>query len=169
MNNELLYILLVVLIGIIIYFLLSRRAKNMVTTKQEPYKDPQHSLPLRLQAYERLTLLSDRMAIPNLVQRMVNSNMSAKLLQQEMVQNIRQEFEHNITQQIYVSRNAWNAVTHLKEQNIMLLHQIAGKMPETANGLMYCQTVLEHLANHPEASLYESTTEMLASEAQKLM
>lgn len=175
MNNEFLYGAIIILAGIIIYLFTRKNGVNAMqkelgnTVKHTNTRQQQDTLPLRLQAYERLTLLADRIAIPHLIQRLANSALSAKLQQQDMVQNIRQEFEHNITQQIYVSRKAWNAVNHLKEQNIMLLHQIAGKLPETANGLEYCQALLEHLSQNPAASLYENVSEILAEEAQMLM
>ena len=62
---------------------------------------------LKLQAYERLILLADRIAIPNLVARSNQAGLSAKEMQSLLTQTLRQEFDHNITQQIYVSPEAW--------------------------------------------------------------
>ena len=65
---------------------------------------------LRLQAYERLTLLVDRIALPNLISRINQAGTSAKDMQMLLTRSIKEEFDHNITQQIYVSTDAWNSV-----------------------------------------------------------
>ena len=74
--------------------------------------------PLQLQAYERLILLADRIALPHVIGRSNQPGMGLKDMQYLLVNTIRQEYEHNITQQIYVSPEAWEAVKNLKEQNI---------------------------------------------------
>ncbi|MFX8071243.1 hypothetical protein ABTK88_19155, partial [Acinetobacter baumannii] len=73
---------------------------------------------LQLQAYERLTLLVDRITLPNLISRLNNPDFSAQEMQVLLTQTIKQEFDYNITQQIYVSAESWEAVKNLKEQNM---------------------------------------------------
>src|SRR5688500_11846457 len=63
---------------------------------------------LRLQAYERLTLLVDRIALPNLISRVNQGGIGAKEMQLILTRTIKEEFDYNITQQIYVSPDAWN-------------------------------------------------------------
>ena len=75
------------------------------------------TIQLRLQAYERLTLFVDRIALPNLISRVNEPGASVREMQVLLTQNTKQEFEHNITQQIYVSADAWTAVKNLKDQN----------------------------------------------------
>ncbi len=87
---------------------------------------------MKLQAYERLILLADRIALPNLISRSNQPGLSAREMQNLLVQTIRQEFDHNITQQIYVSPEAWDAIRNLKEQNMLIINQVASFLPESA-------------------------------------
>src|SRR5688572_16128273 len=81
--------------------------------------------PLQLQAYERLMLFVDRIALPNLISRSNQSGLSAREMQALLTQQIRQEFEYNVTQQIYVSPESWEAVRNLKDQNLLIINQIS--------------------------------------------
>ena len=126
---------------------------------------------MQLQAYERLILLTDRIAIPNLIQR-VNQGaggLSARDMQSLLTHSIRQEFEHNITQQIYVSPEAWDAVRNFKEQNLLIINQVASFMPEEATGMDLNKHLLDLLMQSPKASLQNVVSEALAYEAKKLM
>src|SRR5581483_6830909 len=81
--------------------------------------------PLQLQAYERLILLVDRIDLPNLISRTSQACLSARDMQAVLTQTIRQEFEYNVTQQIYVTHESWEAVRNLKDQNLLIINQIA--------------------------------------------
>ncbi|WP_336139560.1 hypothetical protein, partial [Klebsiella pneumoniae] len=81
-----------------------------------------------------LTLLVDRIAIPNLVSRTNTGGLTAQEMQLILIKTIRDEFDYNVTQQIYVSREAWNAVKQLKEKNLLLINQVANALPANATG-----------------------------------
>src|SRR5689334_11154230 len=72
---------------------------------------------LQLQAYERLILLTERIALNNLISRVNQPGLNAREMQAILTQSIKQEFEYNVTQQIYVTPEAWDAVRNLKDQN----------------------------------------------------
>lgn len=92
-------------------------------------------VPLRLQAHERLLLFMERITFENLVMRMEARGKSAKALQIELTQEIRAEFEHNLTQQLYVERETWEAVVKAKEHTIGFIHKTAlGLAPEATGG-----------------------------------
>jgi hypothetical protein len=78
--------------------------------------------PIQLQAYERLVMFLERMSPDNLVLRCYQPNMDAKLLKDVMVQNIRDEFEHNLSQQLYVSNSAWELIKNAKEEMISIIN-----------------------------------------------
>lgn len=124
---------------------------------------------LQLQAYERLILLTERIALPNLINRMNHEGFSAKQMQGMLTETIRQEFEHNITQQIYVSAEAWDAVRNLKEQNIFIVNQVASFLPPQASALDLSKHLLEMIAQNPKASLHGVVSEVLSFEAKKAM
>jgi hypothetical protein len=123
---------------------------------------------IQLQAYERLILLTDRIALPNLIQRVNQPGLSAREMQSLLTLSIRQEFEHNITQQIYVSAEAWDAVRNYKDQNTLIVNQVGSFMPEEATGNDLNRQLLEMLVQNPKASLQNIVSEVLSYEAKKL-
>ena len=158
------------LLGGTLAFLLwkERKRASKGVTKTEKEK-PAASLPLQLQAYERLILLSERISLPNLINRTSQPGLTARDLQQILTQSIKQEFEHNVTQQIYVTPEAWDAVRNLKEQNIHVINQVASFLPPDASGMDLSKYLLEMLMQNPKASLHGIVSEVLSYEAKKLL
>jgi hypothetical protein len=124
---------------------------------------------LRLQAYERLTLLVDRIALPNLISRVSQVGISAREMQMLITKNIKEEYDYNITQQIYVSPDAWNAVKNLKEQNMLIVNQLASTLPPNATGLDLNKFLLEYLMHDKKGQLHEVVSDVLSYEAKKLL
>ena len=124
---------------------------------------------LQLQAYERLILLTDRIAIPNLIQRLNQPGVTLRDMQALLTHTIRQEFEHNITQQIYVTAEAWDAVRNFKEQNLLIINQVASYLPAEASGADLNKQLLDLLVQNPKASLQNVVSDALSYEAKKLM
>jgi len=124
---------------------------------------------LQLQAYERLVLLCDRIAIPNLVSRTSDPQMSAREMQAVLVNNIKQEFDYNTSQQIYVSAVAWNAVQNLRDQSLLTINQISNVLPPDAKGVDLNKQLLAVLLAQKEKALHSLVMETLNSEAKKLM
>ena len=79
-------------------------------------------MPMRFQAYERLTLFLERISPSSLLIRVNRAGMSARELQSELLITVRAEFEHNITQQIYVSHDAWELVKGAKEDTVKIIN-----------------------------------------------
>jgi hypothetical protein len=90
-------------------------------------------LPLRLQAYERIILFLERISPNNLILRLNKPEMSSVQLQSALVKVIREEFEYNLSQQLYISLKAWELVKNAKEETIKLINVASGKIPETAS------------------------------------
>ena len=125
--------------------------------------------PLQLAAYERLVILADRIAIPNLISRSSQPGLSKTDMQQLLTQTIKQEYDHNLSQQIYVSADAWEAVRNLKDQNIHLINQVASVLPAEANGLDLNKKILDFVLNQPQGSIHTLVQEVISAEAKKLM
>jgi hypothetical protein len=169
----------------VLAFLLIRQRRQIKQAEDRAGRPAEHSGPsdqpnhsgqqgaqvrqLQLQAYERLILLTDRISIPNLIQRVNQPGLDAREMQSLLTQSIRQEFEHNITQQIYVSAEAWDAVRNLKEQNLLIINQISSFLPEQASGHDLNKHLLDLLMQNPKASLQNVVSEALSYEAKKLM
>ena len=90
-------------------------------------------------------------------------------MQMVLIQNIRQEFEYNVTQQIYVSAEAWDAVRNLKDQNLLIVNQVSSYLPAEATGQDLNRALLEMLMQNPKASLHNIVSDVLSFEAKKIM
>ncbi len=127
------------------------------------------SLSLQLQAYERLVILADRIAIPNLVSRVNQPGVSKTDMQVLLNETIKQEFDHNLSQQIYVSKEAWEALRSLKEQNMHLINQMSSILPAEASGLDLNKKLLDFVVHQQNGSMHTMVQEALSYEAKKLM
>lgn len=76
------------------------------------------TLPIRLQAYERVILLLERLSPNNLIHRVKKSGMTAADMQAALLAEIRQEYNHNLSQQLYISEDGWALVQNAKEEMI---------------------------------------------------
>lgn len=148
-----------------------KQAKEMLPQKTAvaPLKNQSYSATMQLQAYERLILLAERISLPNLISRLNQPGVNVKEMQSLLTQTIRQEFDHNITQQLYVTAEAWQAVQNLKDQNLLIVNQVASFIPAEATGTDLNKSILEMLMQSPKASLHGVVAEVLSYEAKKLM
>lgn len=88
------------------------------------HKDSQKTaLPLKLQAYERLTLFLERIAPGNLLTRVKPYNDDKYDYEALLIKTIEQEFEHNLTQQIYVTQECWNVIRAAKNATISIIRK----------------------------------------------
>lgn len=152
------------LFGIFAFFIARKNATPKERT--EPKYD---ATPLQLQAYERLVLLAERIALPNLVSRLNVPGASAREMQAVMLDNIRQEYEYNASQQVYVSATAWDAIRNLRDQNMLIINQIANILPPDARGSDLSRQVLEVVMAQQEKALHTIVLDALNFEAKKLM
>lgn len=104
------------------------------------------TIPLRLQAYERLSLFCERISIPNLMLRVRNEGMSADQLRISMMIAIQQEFEHNITQQVYVSENLWKIIQIARDDAVNLLNQVHQQTDENTDVRTFSKMLLHATA-----------------------
>ena len=123
--------------------------------------------PLRLQAYERLILFLERSHLSGLVTRTHRSGMSARMLQSELIKTIRNEFDHNIAQQLYVTNRAWDSVRTAKEETIKTINLAAMKVSDEAQS-MDLVNVLFEIITKVERLPTEIAVDMLKMEARQL-
>lgn len=165
-NTTALLIGVIIILGAAIVYLFTQQKKNNKVGQNNV--DPT-TRNLRLQAYERLTLLVDRIALPNLISRVNQGGLSCREMQILLTKSLKEEYEYNISQQIYVSSDAWDAVKNLKEQNILVVNQLASALPQYATGLDLNKMLLEYLMTDQKGQLHEIVSEVLSYEAKKLL
>lgn len=84
-----------------------------------------HTTTLKLQAYERMTMFLERITPSNLVFRVKVQNENKQAYEMSLIHTIEKEFEHNITQQIYISDACWNVISTSKDSTIQLIIDVA--------------------------------------------
>jgi len=126
------------------------------------------TLKLRLQAYERLTVFAERAGLRNMIARSEFSGQSAASLHNELIENLKSEYEYNVSQQIYVSKELWNAISKLKDQNIYIINQLAATLPHQANAMDLSKRILEYSMTD-KAELNLIVLDALQFEAKKIL
>lgn len=127
----------------------------------------QITLPLRLQAYERLVLLLERISPAQAVTRVLQPGMTALQFQILLTQNIREEFEHNTAQQIYVSNQAWVMIRSAKEEIIRLINTISAEADSNTSANDMARTIIEK-ASEWEKNPVQAAISQLRAEAGEL-
>ncbi len=103
-------------------------------------------LPIRLQAYERITLFLERISPNNLVMRLNDASFNAKQFQHILISEIRNEYNHNLSQQVYMTDNAWKLVVDVKEEIIAIINQAGHSLPEDAKSLDLAKKIFSLMA-----------------------
>lgn len=109
------------------------------------------SLPLRLQAYERMTLFLERIAPQQLLLRLPSRNLPKKEYETLLVNSIDEEFEHNLSQQIYVSENLWNIIRTAKMATIQIIRK-ATHDEQLADSQAMTEFIFKEFINKPSPS-----------------
>lgn len=106
------------------YLLNEDKRRNFLLKKE----NQNIALPLRLQAYERMTLFLERISFSKLLVR-VKPSAGEKIsdYQIKLIQHIEQEFEHNLAQQIYLTEAGWNAIVAAKNAQIQLIRSFTAE------------------------------------------
>ena len=104
--------------------------------------------PIRLQAYERMALYLERISPNSLILRTFRPGMDIKALQIAMTKNIRDEWEHNLSQQVYLSSKAWQLIREAKEQMIGVINSAAISIPADADPARLASTIFATVAEN---------------------
>lgn len=108
-------------------------------------KEKETVLPLRLQAFERVILFLERNSIPNLISRENQPGIKAAQLYHKLTSSIRDEFNHNLSQQLYISEKSWDAVVQAKDQSISIINQFYAKVDPNSDGKELSKTLIDWL------------------------
>lgn len=100
-------------------------------------------LPNRIHAYERVCLFLERITPNSLLIRVNNGQYTARELQQILLNEIREEYNHNVSQQVYMSEEAWEQVKNAKEDLITAINEASGQLPPDATGRDLSKRIFE--------------------------
>ncbi len=141
------YILPAIVVFFTAYFLLKNQSdENIAKLRLELRQQSQNLLsPMKLQAYERLVLFLERISPQQLILSDNQPQISALALKHTMINHIQQEFNYNLSQQVYISNQAWNVIRVVKEQVIALINICASDLAENATSTDLSKAIIEKL------------------------
>ena len=138
-------VVIITLVFIGIYLVLRYYLKNKTASQPPALSDEslKITLPLKLQACERIVLYLERIIPSAMILRLNRPEMTSIQLQALLVKTIRDEFDYNLSQQIYISSSTWELVKNAKEEAIRLINQAGSKIPEESTSAELARIILE--------------------------
>jgi len=100
-------------------------------------------LPVRLQAYERMTLFLERMSPQNLLVRINQPGLTARDFHKLLLEEIRNEYNHNVSQQVYIGEEVWAAIKSAKEDLVIEINEAAQGTPNDAPSIELAKRIFE--------------------------
>ncbi|GGH37635.1 hypothetical protein GCM10007423_30810 [Dyadobacter endophyticus] len=144
-------ILTVLILGAVVTFgmyLTITTVANKIFEKQRwdmRSKNIEITLPLRLQAYERMSLFLERISPNNLLLRLAPAATSALELQQIALHEIREEYNHNVAQQLYISTQAWEQIVNAMNETVAVVNQAAAEVSAEAPASDLAKKIFSHV------------------------
>jgi hypothetical protein len=126
------------------------------------------ALPVRLQAYERLTLFIERISLNNLLPRVRKQEMNVSEFRTALISNIRMEYEHNLSQQVYVSVDVWNMIRAAKEETISVINRNAMALLPELPGVELHKKIIAELAESDDEATGQKVLVQLKKEVMQL-
>jgi hypothetical protein len=142
-------ILKITIPGLIVFITAWVLLRNMIKDDQERRRQEiilqgaRTVTPIKLQAYERIVLFLERTSLESLLVRVSTPDMTVSQLQSALLTTIRSEFEHNLSQHIYMSPQAWEVVKNARSNTIKLINSEAEKMKGNSPGIELSKQLLE--------------------------
>ncbi|MDA3911168.1 MAG: hypothetical protein PF448_07420 [Bacteroidales bacterium] len=112
--------------------------------------------PLRFQAYERVIIFLERITPNSIIVRLQTPKMNAGQLHKELLELIRAEYEHNLSQQLYLSSASWEKVRTAKELTIQLINNAADKVKPETNAMELSREIFDRLIEKDKAPTHEA-------------
>lgn len=146
--NELLKYTLPSLIVFVTAYLVIRQFLEAETRRQRHLsatKNQELITPLRLQAYERVVLFLERISPESMLMRITVQNLTNQQLQKEMLTSLRAEYEHNLSQQVYISPKAWEMVKNARTNLTLLINKSSAKVNPASPAIELSRVLLEDI------------------------
>jgi hypothetical protein len=131
------FLLPAVVTGVVAFYFFKMHTKNEEGRRRYLlHKDTQtNTLPIRLQAYERMALFLERIAIPSLVVRVSPKSADKAEYENLLIKTIETEFDHNLSQQIYMTDECWNIIKAAKSATIQMIRKAGMSETDSADKL----------------------------------
>jgi hypothetical protein len=146
--NDILKIVLPALLVLLTAWIMLR---NLLRNEQEKRRqelilqNTKTITPIKLHAYERMVLFLERISLESMLVRVSSPEMSASQLHSALLTTIRSEFEHNLSQQIYMSSQAWEVIRNARSNMIKIINTEFEKVPGEAVAMALSKRLLEQV------------------------
>ncbi len=163
------YTLPSLIVFLTVYYFLKKYFENEDRKRKQQMlmKNQDVITPLRLQAYERIILYLERISPENLLIRVNKPGYKCKELQSELLNAIRTEWEHNLSQQLYVTHKAWEVVKNTKANIIKHINIISEKVNDDSPSINLSKAILESLMDQEKVPASDAI-DFLKEEMNKL-
>lgn len=128
--------------------LLQRDSERLRQEERNHYTDA--VVPIRLQAYERIILFLERISPNNLLVRLGGTTTNALDFQQRLLSDIRDEYNHNLSQQIYMSQPVWSQVQQAMNDTVTIINQAAAGIQPDAPPIELSKRIFERIIQHDQ-------------------
>lgn len=145
---------------------LDREQKQRAMEFRQSYL--RESLPIRLQAFERLTLFLERIALNNLLPRVRKQEMTVADFRTALINNIRMEYEHNLSQQVYLTAETWGMVRSAKEETISIINRNTMTLQPDLPGIELHKKIISELADSDDDAITQKVLVQLKKEVMLL-
>ncbi len=141
------YTLPALIVFLTAYLLIRKFLDNDLRIKKADLmlRNDQYILPVRMQAYERIVLFLERISPESLLMRVNRQGLTSKQLHTELLTVIRAEFEHNLTQQIYINKDSWEVIKNARSNLINIINTAAKSIEPEAPSIQLSQAILEEI------------------------
>ncbi|MBN2519659.1 MAG: hypothetical protein JXB17_04075 [Bacteroidales bacterium] len=141
------YTLPALIVFLTAYFIIHSFVKNDQERRRNEIRmlNQKTITPIRLQAYERIVLFLERISPESLIMRLNDPKIPSGQLQSDLLSAIRAEFEHNLSQQIYISNHAWEVVKSAKSNVIKIINSAADKIKPDSPSFELSKAILESM------------------------
>lgn len=143
-----------IIVGTVVVVLINKHFRNVETLKELDVKQgaAQQSLPIKFQACERLVLLMERISIENLLTRVSATGMTVQEFHMELISNVNVEFEHNLSQQLYVSDRCWQSIKEAKEEILGIINGAVQNLDPNEDSVQLINLLIQEISKreiHP--------------------
>lgn len=153
------------------YMIVSKFLTEQTTRKQLAlFHETQNiTIPMRLQAYERLALYIERIKPQSLLNRVYQKDMNVAVYAALLSETIRSEFDHNLAQQIYVSKQVWETVRGVKEQEINIINTFAQRLNPEAPAKDLHKMILEYVLTDEGEQPTDVALQIITDESRRVL
>ncbi len=151
----------------VMFFLIQREVK--LKKLELRGSSGKNTLPLRLQAFERMALFLERIHFDHIIPRLRKAGMSVGELELLLSKSIRQEWEHNLAQQIYLSEKTWETIRLAKDETLQIIHHQASALDKKAPAEALIKALFDFSMNSEEPLPYQKALDQLKAEARVIL